>query len=77
MCLHPCSSLFATCSAAAQRDWACAALRMYNNNALLDAIADSLYPQRHGYGDEAPQVAAIEPAEREAEAGDIIIRPRT
>jgi len=50
---------------------------MYNNNALLDAIADSLYPQRHGYGDEAPQVAAIEPAEREAEAGDIIIRPRT
>jgi hypothetical protein len=33
-------------------------------------------PHRQGYGDEAPQDAAIEPAEREAGAGDIIIQTR-
>ena len=59
-----------------QLDWASAALRKDTDQALLAAMEDFPDPQRHGYFDETPQASAIEQAELEDEAGDIIVQTR-
>lgn len=60
-----------------QLDRASAELRKYTNQALLDTMADFPDSQRQEYGNEAPQVSAIEKAKPEEEAEEIIVQTRT